>query len=1433
MPDYGIAGLARCARRALQGAYRLSPRLAVVALLMGLMQPSVSGAQARGPQIKTTIDSVRADGSVKAVPIGRTNVFDLFANVDLAAGYLRTSGTLSGGMINEGGPVSANQGAGLIQQQVANNNFFVFFEMGFVAAAPPGDFKKIVAAYPGASAMIGSPGYTEHHWLVIAGPTSKRILAADNQLGKVFSGISSAADGSCRSDLRAVGTFQLLPMKDCPSTWGSDGFAGKLLIPDSLWRERFNTDKTNFRWDDWRIARSRIDARNFMGTQSVYGYMSDYARELKLRYGSVVKGGTGTPVEEGFPLGLDIRVDSWTYAGTQTQNTQYYQAQIVNRSAEVYGTGVDYDSLYFGLGPGFLNNGFVPYVDLKSNTVYFTMGNTSGRCSVVFPKGYAGTTFGPNCNNTSAFRSGVYTMTWLKSPLGDMRNKLFSDPASAYYNPQSPFADDTITFNHFKNNSFGQTSQNISRSKRSAFGMISSTELNYLDGRSPSDFTVQNYVTLFQPETWNGVIPSLQDAHFNKFVPGAQTDPRTGQAYGKWDYNNDGIQDTISIPMCGRNGCAGLYSDSSAGGFRPSVGNILNTMSAGPFKLKANDTTQFLFAFAWAPDSLEARRNVEREIAQYMNNFDAVTPFAFPAVSASQTYVVQPAAVALAGSTKDPPVNGARITLRLPRIDASDPYALRQIARIRADSTAGDATTLRLLRMNAGLLAKLEARAKDNLNDIAIYKSCDDGTTFTTTTGVVSGCTPSPLTAVTSASIIPWLPLADVRYTLGVPASATVVDEVPAGHQYLYSFVTRSRGFADFKIVDSSTTGFFVNDVTLAFGLPSDSVRSSLLSNPTSIAKIYAPISQAAGTALARVDTTTVNGAATQSLRIGANGAQVNGSSRIYFANQFIVRKTVDTVSRATNTTIDARWVLPLAATSSVASQAQTNFVAITRRFTAPLDIPVSQRGLLLAGTQRSIEGTSRVFIDTISLVLATPGYVWVTNDNRPIYVTTDRYTARQELDQQSSPLFPGFTFATLDSASSTGFARELTRAGVLRDRNFLLRSLTDTASAAERDAVAHVLPIVGGGVKTTRGGTYNIAWITDPFGPGAPFTLGSAAATKTAVDASLAQVIARSTTITDTSAFAVQQAGFGTARKLVRARLPFTMTYNRGAIGVAETVRFAMVSRVNKSLLLGAGKDTVRVPIADSVWIPGDTLVALHHVEGDSTLSLNGTGTGTRFTVVAAETVAGISGYGPIKTIPDSVGIRRFTFGCAADTVTATLRPNADRFTCNPVKTGTLGASSIPFAAVGDGWRQIFELTRTFDNRSVVDLIAKPTTVVAENVARAATGIVAVPNPYIWQSSFDVANAGSHSARMYFTGVPDAGTLRVYSISGQFLQQLTWTRGDLVATGSNSPSGDLPYNLKTREGLDLSSGLYLFVVTGSGSTSNQVLYRGKFVIIR
>lgn len=1443
------------------GASARPVRALAAGLALAGLAPVVAHAQlfTRPAAPITHLDSVRADGSIKQVmlpPAG--SGFNLFAAEDIAVGTFRSTGGLVGGFANQGGPVPYNQGGGIIATHwMAGNGGYVFFEQGFVMAAGRSAYNKILAANPAIRFMRGSQGYTFHFWNTATPPDTRRIGAADGQFGQIFAGVTGAADGSCRDDPRSAGvnwaSQTLVAMKDCPVTWPAAGFGGKRVIPDSVWRRRFAANPNAFRWDDWSIPVSQ-QSSDFLGTQSMFGFMSDYFREQRLRYGNLVPGGSGAPQVDGFPLGIWMRVDAWQFGAPAVRNAQFYQVTMVNKSADVYGVPIDYDSLYFGLGPGFLMGGSgqyaYPYVDIPNSTIYYTKSNTSGNCSATYPRRYLNTTTLACVSVNDRFTRGVYAATWLKSPLGDLRNKLFTNRESPYFAPNHPNRGDTIMVNHMRPNSFGNLSNNWTRSSRAGFGMLSSREDDYLDGRLATDFAIGTYLFLFRPEDWDGALPTTpQGVRFPKFVPSGTINPKTGLAFGNWDYNKDGVPDTIAMLGCGRLGCADIYSDTVAGGYYAELGNIGNTVSAGPFPLRANDTTQFLFAFSWTADSLSMRQNIEGIVSSYLGNYDGPEPFSVLSGGLQGTagsginYTITSAAQidSTQGASADNAI-GAQITLRFPQINPVDPFFLRLINRIRQDSIAGDANVRRILRLNPGLLGRLTARANDNLAAVLVFKSCDNGQTFTQTSGNSATCTSAPTRTVdTGVNAFPWRPWTTVLYTGGVPASAAVTETVQAGRSYLYSFVTRSRGFADFRIVDTAATGgFTVTDLTTALRLPTDTISSALSTSGPTTVNVYMPISDVAGKSYASIDTATVAGTATQQIAFSAINSNISGTTRMFFGNQFIVRKTIDTLTSATTTQVAARWILPRAATAP-AGPAVTNFVASERNFSANLNIPVRNGANTITGTFRSIAGSSRVFVDTINAPTGRSGFLLVDGQNRPIIVASDAYatagTPNFAASQQNAPNYQGFVVQLRDSASANGFRLIpglLNPLATTREMNFVLRSEGDTLVANARQFTPFVNAITGAN-RPVRGGRYEINWQTDPWGPQAPFRLDPVADLQGTVSASLAEATSRATTVTTTSAADAAIVG----RPLRRARVPFSVNFTSSE-GQSQPVRIAALPRpaaTGNTRLLGSGNDTVRVAVPDSVWLPGDTLVLLHNIERDSTV---GTGA-TAFVVVGTQTVDGVAVQGPLQVQRDSVGAR-----IAVQCGTAGLsRPAADVITCNPLVLLSRGATtpgnqtsealSGGYLPVQAGWKQVFELTRQFGPNSIVRMTATPFT--TNNVVSKAElrRVNVVPNPYLVRSNNDVMNTANNSTtpNITFTGVPSEGTLRIYSVSGQFLQELKWTPADLQQSGNPNAFGDLPYNLRTREGLELGSGLYLFVLTATGEKGGNQVQRGKFVIIR
>ncbi|WP_158514731.1 hypothetical protein [Gemmatimonas phototrophica] len=1390
----------------------------------------------------TSIDSMRADGSFVTKQLSAApNAFNLFAGEDLACGTYRGTGDMTGGTQNEGGPVS-NQAAGS-QDCVASQRGF-YFAMPIVGGSGPSNWRKIRAVYPNARTMLGSPGYSGFFTFAF-GPQKKSLGPADGQFGKTFSGVTSANDGSCRGNpntFRFLGN-SLLATKDCPETWGSEGFKGKAVIPDATWLDRFKANPTGFSWDEWKIPATAYDPSNILGTQQLYGFMSDYYREQKLRFGSVVAGGAGAPSEQGYPMGIEFKFEAFQFGNPAVRNTIWYQLTMVNKSADVYGVGVDYDSLYYGLGPGMASNqnANAMYFQPQDGSVYIVRSGASGNCNATsYPKRYAGQTLG--CNSTAAgFGGGAMVISFLKSPLGDLRNKLFTQPSSPYYAPNHPNAGDTITYNHAAWGAFGNN--NLQFSMRGAFGMVSGIESDYLDGRTPAQLGAADYLNKFRPEEWSGVVPDADQARFNKFVPGSTINPATGRLFGKWDYNKDGIQDTISVPGCGSQGCHVLWSDTIPGGYRNGGwGNIMNTLTAGPFSLRASDTTQFLFAFTWAPDSLQTRTRVDAMLNAYLTNYAGPTPVALPTITPGVTYTVASAEFvdSSRAGVADASV-GSQITIRYPQISPVDQFMLRSIAKIRQDSIDDVGNVRRVLRLNPGLLARMTARANDNLAAVYIFKSCNQGNTWTTSSGNVGACVDAPTRNIDAGvQAFNWRPWATTTYANGIPAAATVSEFVMGGRTYVYSLVTRTRGFSDFAIVDSSATGFFSTDVQNALSVTKDTISSALAGSGPSTITVYAPITNAAGRSFARVDTSTVLGKATQDVIVGNVNNDASGRTRMVFANQFIVRKTIDTITSAASTTISARYIVPSATTSPTGTRV-VNFLAREQQFTVGQNIPVRVGTALLAGTARGVTGSSRLFVDTVSAPANSMGYVWVTQDGRPIYMTSDQYAANFDRDQLSSPLYPGYTVRSRDSSNAaTGMRQELLPSGTVRDRDYLVRAPGDTIQPNAKQFAITVRPItaVTGNTlpKRVQGGAYTLTWQTDPWGPKAPFRLDPPQALQATIDTSLNAMAALATNSTITDAKYNAMIGATTARPLVRVRLPFTMKYTDPEDGRVEDVKFAMLARATpqaRTRLMGSGNDTIRVNVPDSLWLPGDTLYVIQRVPTDSAVTIGG----ARTLVLTTDAEGGANAFRPIRVLADSIGLSKFLVACTPNATSSGTRTNTfDQQTCNPLVINTRGATPTGgYLPVAANWSQFFELTKTFDPRSVKALVATPFSSANEITKETLSKISVVPNPYIVRSDVDDVTPANRTSvgNIVFTGLPDEGTLRIYSVSGQYLQELKWTASDLLRSGNNSTSGDLAYNLRTREGIDLGSGLYLFVVTATGERGKNQVHRGKFVIIR
>jgi hypothetical protein len=844
-----------------------------------------------------------------------------------------------------------------------------------------------------------------------------------------------------------------------------------------------------------------------------------------------------------------------------------------------------------------------------------------------------------------------------------------------------------------------------------------------------------------------------------------------------------------------------------ASGVVDQFGNVGNIISAGPFKLKAGDTTQFIMAFTGAPDSLSFETLLNAVLKSYKGFYAGPGAYPVPNVAAEVT----PATVrdSLNG-TQD-----AQVRIRItPKVAPSDPFVIGVLNTLQ---TSTKANIVRLVRLNPGLISAVQARVRPNWSQLLIFKSCDRGQTFT----VTASCAPAYTRNTNGTNIgFGFQPYAviNVDSTTGLLARNTFTDNVQPGRTYLYSFVTRTRGLADIPVVDTLPGGGGFGPTTLAkaLGIDADTIASPLArSGPTTVT-VYAPITLPNGTSLAKLDTATVTGTATQRIIATARSTVSAGRYRTIFANRFILRTTVDTARGTRNNTVVAQRFLAAAATSPTGTVTK-NFLAGADTLTGPGTVIVDPT---LIQTRRSTSGSVITYVDTIDtqVIQGTGGLGFVlardsVGASIPYFISANP-SSQSTTAYEGSPSFPGVLVAPVTEV--------VPRLGVT------VRGVGDTLNTTVINNNAVVLLNPTTTLSQSAGGRYIVNWADDAFGPQSPFTFGTVAQLQPVIYSSLnARYIADRGDTTAATRAVLAAAGI-TTRKLLAARFPFTITAPNGSkatLAFPQRHTSASDSVLKNSILLGTGGDTSRVQVPADLWLPGDTLYVIETARHDSTAVIN------KATVsIVRDSVLpnGHHALVPIQVVSPIVGLR-LTLGCTNNTSPVASPP---RNTCNPIRLDTRGATG--YYGYQNGYKTVIDFARPFDLFSEVRLTATPQTASASRATTSGvTKIRVVPNPYVVQSQYDQVDAQRNGTpRIYFTNVPEEGSIRIYTVSGQFVQQLSWTAADLTTSGSGALNGDLPFNLRSREGLELGSGLYLYVITPHGRGVGPVT-RGKFVIIR
>ena len=1428
-------------------------------------------------------ETIGPDGEPRALTeqeSRRRRGFNLFGASDFAESSIRTpsmyimtlanSGNLDNArrlMMNRTDPVLRPFDASFANARI--NNFTIAW------GTPPSERTKIMNAAGPRGAGLASAIGRGYNWIAtgIVATQVDNLQPSDNQLGPILKGVQSTDDRSCldhRGNAFPIsGNFfipsgtPLLPGSDCPQTWGTLGWRGNRPVSQEVFLNAARANGSAFRFDSWKFPEHAPDPagkpdRQY-GNFQTYGTFSDYNKDdlcgagSQRTFGRVVRntlrGGHCAdvpPTKEGYPLGLEARVDAFNYGLPALQDVAWYEILITNNSADLYGVGIDYDSLYISFVSGLqANSQQTPvYYRPEDGGTYWT-----GTCSQ--QPGPKGTCNGAQSatditviratppSSGSAWQLGSAAIVILKSPIGDLRNKLFSRPSSPFSQiagvPAS-LKDDTITFNHghhcgFRACAARQVRDAIGLSPdypQRAFGMVSSIEKHVIgDNASLSDAAFQSGATnlwhIFRsadfPSNGGSVGPGPtqfpQRGGFNRWVPGATA------GTGAWDYDNDGVSDTLYFDTCSskaggtdaRTSCVALWSDTMphAPGLPARINGYANSMQVsgvGPIKLKAGETTSFVVAVTAGccgpakADSSAMAAKVNAAINHYLNFYLA------PDVLPRDTIV----AVDVVGGN----FGTASVTLSFTETAerSADPFLLAtaNAAAAPAPGTADErllklnpflADSLRLYALPFGTATRRYTDAPStapsltaigNFEELYIFKSCDNGATYTTD----ADCNPAQAVSGPFAQL-GWLPYATLKRNESGDFSNTFTDKnVNGGTTYTYVLVGKSRG-----PTLSLLTGDAIDSVPKAGGGFTYFCKTNCATRPvnfapslfnpiaasgSNVATVYVPTSAQAGGLRPSISVTATGPVPASRLVVTNQSAQPRaGTYNVQFFDSVNVTlvDSLDPDQKArfkTTTTVTAfKGTTPSTYTSTALGGPGLNGATVRTTTTTAV----------AGGTIRTTTYTMGTAASGLKAVVAL--------GTDAILITSQLSSTATPETFFSSGAFPGFKIA---------FAEDVRyQFNVAEGERFL--------DAKGRTIGPLVLPfvrintnalLVDSAAGRSQGGRYVFTWADRPFGPGEPFRLDFAnpANTQTAFTNSLqARAAADTTEVSNELAVAAFGAGF-TADSLVAMKLPFTITNESFSRPVVAVMRKRAPATRNR--LLGEGRDTMTVTPPADVWLPGDTLVLLERV---------------------------IAGAAPVRTVT------RLVLECT--------NTRAGRATCNPLallSTGTGGLNGNVWVTTEAGTKQSILINPAITTAQQFSFTVLPTMAGASvsagcvrnsdttciRIKRELQNVRVVPNPYLGFSQYnDPTSTASQLFRpLLFSGVPPRGVLRIYTVSGQFVQQITWTEADLNGTG------DLMWNLRTRENTIIAGGLYLAMITAHNSTGGAVGSRlVKFVVIR
>lgn len=1279
------------------------------------------------------------------------------------------------------------------------------FEIQFVAAAARGDWLRNKEIQPSLQNVRGGG------WTVIA--NVRRLggrhqwAGHDGSAGLLHSGVQAKTGAGCLDHGGGYpgypDGFPLLASSDCPQTWGTAGWQGRRPVGTiENWVEYFRAvGPQNFSFDFWRVPPEFKSGKPFIGDFQVFGVMSDHGAEYRARYGAVIPGQTGDPELDGYPIGLDVYFNAYSFKVPSVSRGFIWEGLIVNNSQEVYGVPLDYDSLYFGLmirplrtgsGIGGGRRANPHAIPAMGAVVHNELGRTPN-CDGALPVPQSIDCSNPR-SRTPGFSGGAEGHIIFKSPIGDLRNKHFSDPTSPFYAPNHPLAGDTITFNRMSMCDYRCTIfQFQAGDARRGFGLIAAQPLHALDGRDPrTDMTLFDNFMLFH--SWTDPETTFCDAANDPRGPGCFAWIVPG-ALGKgrpWRYTNrppgtpEG-PDTLFIDNCrpptdphpAANECTALWADTLPNKRLNWTQNVIYPI-VGPFPLAAGDTTAFVVATFAAPDSAGLMAALHGFYNFYVYDF-----FLGPG---------QPAPVKIVSVATTPGSRNLGETQVTLFLDDSperwrDPFALKILNEMRdpAPGTFFD----RILKADPTAPDRLEQLInRNNVSRLLIFKSCTGGATFTSSTR--ADCPDSPARDELGKSLgFGWQAYAELLPKDGKFPTFWIDRAVTGGQEYLYSIVSETEGiFLSTKYLATLPGGpTEVRDTVLEIVPPG---RTQLLTSTDepNVVSVYVPASRQAGSEPPKVEL------------VSQSGPVIFGSDQL------------DVVFLNEKTEKRGRWRLLFGARATITEYSRSGSIDSTR---VAIDIDV--QALMPDGSVKNLPAGTRVLRSTSpgGVVIGAPNALTSATTQAGILTRTITIPSKVGVLVKAETGAPVFVSSVLTGESFT--PQQVFNHPDFAD--FVIDAKDDPGgwSGAEPDVWtmkgdtlrSFSFPSIEWLEKlsTPTGELFHrliVRWADRVFPDPLPrLDLRNPETTRSQL---LAAVRARKSAVsTATGAEVVNAINSATGMDITDADLAaVSLPFRIIDASTGKEVRIAMLKRSKfQSVLLGSGIDTISLQVPDDVWWPGEPLILLEQVP------------------LARTDASGnlvIQGGNPVFDDHLRVTWTEAVIGC--DT--------PQRVSCNPISgPGRAGLPGyVEVRPEGDknfpsGWELLVDYHAAFTSQSGFEFETKAA-VLGERLSTLPQGalerVKVVPNPYIGASNYEFAQGDLR--RLMFTNLPPQGVIRIYTASGQFVQELRWTPELL------SGNGDLYYDMQTREGNRIASGLYIYVIEAMGQKALK-----KFIVIR